>query len=102
MRSNYSHFVPIPTLRTSNSGIALRKVRILTSPDKGRILTLRRSVPELYRFSLCAEHINLKENEIKQVRQKRKKKKQLRQIQTQYAKDLYSKNSSRCVGWVMY
>ena len=35
----------------------------------------------------------IKENEIKQARQKRKKekKKQLEQIQTQYAKDLYSK-----------
>ena len=55
--NRYSHFVPIPTLRTSNSGIALRKVRIPTSPDKVRIPTLRRTIPELYRFSLCAEHI---------------------------------------------
>ena len=32
-----------------------------------------------------------KENEIKQARQKGKKEKQIGQIQTQYAKDLYSK-----------
>ena len=40
-------------------GIALRKVRIPTSPDKVRISTLRRTIQELYRFSLCAEHIYL-------------------------------------------
>ena len=35
---------------------------------------------------------HIKENELKQARQKRKKEqKQLGQIQTQYAKDLYSK-----------
>ena len=53
----YSHFVPIPTLRRSNSGIVLRKVRIPTSPGEVRILTLRKTIPELYRFLLCAEHI---------------------------------------------
>ena len=42
----YSQLVPIPTLRTSNSGIALRKIRIPTSPDKLRIPTLHRTIPE--------------------------------------------------------
>ena len=48
----YSHFVPIPTLRTDNVGIVLRKVRIPTLPGKVRILTLRKTIPELYRFLL--------------------------------------------------
>ena len=54
-----------------NSGIVLRKVGILTLsansgivPDnsriaQGRIPTLRRTILELYRFSLCAEHIHV-------------------------------------------
>ena len=53
----YSHFVPISTLRRSNSEIVLRKVRIPTTADKVRILTLHKTIPELYRFLLCAEHI---------------------------------------------
>ena len=52
-----SHFVPIPTLRTDNSGIEPRQVGILTSPGKERIPTLRRAIPELHRFLICAEHI---------------------------------------------
>ena len=52
-----SHFVPILTLRTDNSGIVPRKVRILTLSANLGILTLRRAIPELSRFSLCAEHI---------------------------------------------
>ena len=54
----YSHFVPIPTLRTDNSGIEPRKVRILTLSAYLGILTLRRAIQELSRFSLCAEHIH--------------------------------------------
>ena len=52
-----SHFVTILTLRTDNSGIVPRKVRILTLSANLGILTLRRAIPELSRFSLCAEHI---------------------------------------------
>ena len=52
-----SHFVPILTLRTDNSGIVPRKVRILTLSANLGILTLRRAIPELSRFALCAEHI---------------------------------------------
>ena len=52
-----SHFVPILTLRTDNSGIVPCKVRILTLSANLGILTLRRAIPELSRFSLCAEHI---------------------------------------------
>ena len=52
-----SHFVPILTLRTDNSGIVPRQVRILTLSANLGILTLRRVIPELSRFSLCAEHI---------------------------------------------
>ena len=59
LTSNYSHFVPILTLRRDNSGIVLRKVRIPTLRNKVRIPTLRRTIPELYRFLLCAEHIYL-------------------------------------------
>ena len=44
----YSHFVPITTLRRSNSGILLRKVRIPTLPGKVGILTLRRTIQELH------------------------------------------------------
>ena len=53
-----SYFVPIPTLRTDNSGIELRKVGILTLSDKVRIPTLRRCnsgivpIPTLRRTSL--------------------------------------------------
>ena len=54
-----SHFVPILTLRTDNSGIEPRKVRILTLSANLGILTLRRAIPELSRFSLCAEHIHI-------------------------------------------
>ena len=57
LTSNYSHFVPILTLRRDNSGIVLRKVRIPTLRNKVRIPTLRRTIPELYRFLLCTEHI---------------------------------------------
>ena len=52
-----SHFVPILTLRTDNSGIVPCKVRILTLSAILGILTLRRAIPELSRFSLWAEHI---------------------------------------------
>ena len=52
-----SHFVPILTLRTDNSGIVPRQVRILTLSANLGILTLRRAIPDLSRFSLCAEHI---------------------------------------------
>ena len=52
-----SHFAPILTLRTYNSGIVPRKVRILTLSANLGILTLRRAIPELSRLSLCAEHI---------------------------------------------
>ena len=55
----YSHFVPIPTLRRINSGSVLCKVRIPTSPVKVRIFNLRWTIPELYRFLLCAEHVYL-------------------------------------------
>ena len=58
LTSNYSHFVPILTLRRDNSGIVLCKVRIPTLRNKVRIPTLRRTIPELYRFLLCAEHIH--------------------------------------------
>ena len=61
LTSNYSYFVPILTLRRDNSGIVLRKVRILTLRNKVRIPTLRRTIPELYRFLLCAEHIHCKD-----------------------------------------
>ena len=54
-----SHFVPILTLRRDNSGIVPCKVRILTLSANLGILTLRRAIPELSRFSLCAEHIYL-------------------------------------------
>ena len=47
-----SHF------RTDNSGIVPCKVRILTLSTNLGILTLRRAIPELSRFSLCAEHIH--------------------------------------------
>ena len=57
LRINDSHFVLILTLRTDNSGIVLREVRILTLSANLGILTLRRAIPELSRFSLCAEHI---------------------------------------------
>ena len=53
----YSHFVPIPTLRMDNSGIEPHKVRILTLSAKVGIPTSRRTIPKLSRFSLCAEHI---------------------------------------------
>ena len=53
----YSHFVTIPTLRRSNSGIVLRKVRIPTSTCKVRILTLRKTIPDLCGFLFCAEHV---------------------------------------------
>ena len=53
----YSYFVLILTLRTDNSGIEPRKVRILTLSAKIGILTSRGTIPELSRFSLCAEHI---------------------------------------------
>ena len=56
----YSHVVLIPTLRRCNSGIVLRKVRIPTSPDKVRLLTLRKTLPELYRFLHSAEHMYIK------------------------------------------
>ena len=59
-----SHFVPILTLRTDDSGIEPRKVRIPTLSAKG-ILTLRRAIPELSRFSLCAEHIYIYTNDKK-------------------------------------
>ena len=59
----YSHFVPIPNLRTDNSRIEPRKVRILTLAANLGILTLRRAIPELSRFSLFAEHI-IPHNEI--------------------------------------
>ena len=52
-----SHFVPILTLRTDDSGIVPRKVRMLTLSANLGILTLRRVIPELSRFSLCAEQI---------------------------------------------
>ena len=52
-----SHFVPILTLRTDNSGIVPCKVRILTLSANLGILTLRRAIPELSGFSLWAEHI---------------------------------------------
>ena len=55
-----SHFVPIPTLRRDNSGTEPLQVGILTLPGNVRIPTLRRTFPELYRFLLCAEHIELK------------------------------------------
>ena len=48
-----SHFVPILTLRTDNSGIVPRKVRILTLPANLGILTLRRAIPESSRFSFA-------------------------------------------------
>ena len=57
-RGRYSHFAPILTLRRSNSGIILRKVRIPTLPGKVRILTLRRTILEFYRFLHCEEHIH--------------------------------------------
>ena len=53
----HSYFVPIPTLRRVNSGIELCQIGIPTSPDKVRIPTLRRTILELSRFLLCAEHI---------------------------------------------
>ena len=52
-----SHFVPIPTLRRDNSRMEPCQVRIPTSPDKVRIPTLSRTILELSRFLLCAEHI---------------------------------------------
>ena len=52
-----SHFVPIPTLRRDNSGIEPCQVGIPTSPDKVRIPTLSRTILELSRFLLCAEHL---------------------------------------------
>ena len=42
-----------------NSGTEMRKVRILTLSDKVGILTSHRTILELSRFSLCAEHIYL-------------------------------------------
>ena len=52
-----SYFVPIPSLPRNNSGIEPRQVGIFTSLSKVRILTLHRTIPELSRFLLCAEHI---------------------------------------------
>ena len=40
-----------------NSGIEARQVGIFTSLSKVRILTLHRTISELSRFLLCAEHI---------------------------------------------
>ena len=51
------YFVPIPTLPSNKSGIEPRQVGIFTSLSKLRILTLHRTIPELSRFLLCAEHI---------------------------------------------
>ena len=51
-----SHFVPIPILRRDNSGTESCQVGIFTSPDKVRIPTVRRTILELSRFLLCAEH----------------------------------------------
>ena len=42
-----SHFVLILTLRTDNSGIVPRRVRIPTLSANLGILTLRRAIPEL-------------------------------------------------------
>ena len=55
--NKYAHSVLIPTLPTDNAGIEPRKVRILTLSNKVGILTSRRTIQELSRFSLCAEHI---------------------------------------------
>ena len=52
-----SYFVPIPTLPRNNSGIEARQVGIFTSLSKLRILILHRTIPEVSRFILCAEHI---------------------------------------------
>ena len=55
----YLREVGIPTLRTDHSGIELHYERILTLSAKVGILTLRRTIPELSRSSLCAEHIHV-------------------------------------------
>ena len=61
----YSHFVQtIPTLRRHiclidlNISCAILELSgtIPELADKVRILTLRKTIPELYRFLLCAEH----------------------------------------------
>ena len=39
--------------QSKNSGIVLRKVRILTLPTKVKILTLRKTIPDLYRSYLA-------------------------------------------------
>ena len=56
----YLREVGIPTLRTYRSGIEPRYERILTLSAKVGILTLRRTIPELSRSSLCAEHIHVR------------------------------------------
>ena len=52
-----SYFVPIPTLPRNNCEIEPRQVGIFSSVSKVRILTLHRTIPELSRFLICAEHI---------------------------------------------
>ena len=52
-----SHFVPIPTLRRDNSGIEPCQVGILTLSDKVRIPTLSKTILQLSRFLLRAEHL---------------------------------------------
>ena len=59
VKTTDSHFVPIPTLRRDDSGIEPCQVGIPTSPDTVRILTLSRTILELSRFLLFAEHIYL-------------------------------------------
>ena len=62
----YSYFVPIPTLRTDNSGIEPCKVGILTLSEKVRIPTLRRCnsgivpIPTLRRTYICKLYLCLK------------------------------------------
>ena len=56
MKTTDFHFVLIPTLRRDNSGIEPCQVGIPILPDKVRIPTLSRTILELSRFLLCAEH----------------------------------------------
>ena len=59
---NYSLFAQghTPNRYTSDTACAILELSgtIPELADKVRIPTLRRTIPELYRFLLCAEHIH--------------------------------------------
>ena len=62
--SSYSHFAQghIPYLFSTYIPCAILELSgtIPELADRVRILSLRRTIPELYRFLLCTEHVNSK------------------------------------------